>query len=56
MNQQKRVREVSGLCVYVLQDHAFLEKKERCDYLKEKLSHIKHRIRTFDEETSTRAK
>lgn len=48
--EQQRIQRILKNYEEKKSDHAFLEKKERCDYLKAKLSHIKNRIRIFDQE------
>uniref|UniRef100_H3D0F7 OCEL domain-containing protein n=1 Tax=Tetraodon nigroviridis TaxID=99883 RepID=H3D0F7_TETNG len=46
--EQQRIQSLLRTYQEKKQDPSFLEKKERCGYLKAKLSHIKNRIRTFD--------
>ncbi|XP_026169725.1 MARVEL domain-containing protein 2-like [Mastacembelus armatus] len=48
---QRRIQSILEKYQQKKSDPAFLEKKERYDYLKAKLSHIKNRIRTFDQES-----
>ncbi|KAF1384162.1 hypothetical protein PFLUV_G00139430 [Perca fluviatilis] len=47
---QQRIQSILKKYQQKKRDPGFLEKRERCDYLKAKLSHIKNRIRTFDQE------
>lgn len=49
--EKRRIQNILKNYQQKKSDPTFLEKKERCDYLKAKLSHIKNRIRTFDQET-----
>ncbi|KAF7669831.1 hypothetical protein LDENG_00120080 [Lucifuga dentata] len=51
LEDQKRIQSILKTYKQKKNDPAFLEKKQRCDYLKAKLSHIKNRIRTFDLDT-----
>lgn len=46
---QRRIQSILQKLEEKKNDPSFLEKKERCDYLKAKLSHLKNRIRTFDQ-------
>ncbi|XP_019730583.1 MARVEL domain-containing protein 2-like [Hippocampus comes] len=47
-----RIQNIVKLYEQKKSDPTFLEKKQRCGYLKAKLSHVKNRIRAFDQETS----
>ncbi|NXD28097.1 MALD2 protein, partial [Spelaeornis formosus] len=46
--EQERISKVLQEYKKKKTDPAFLEKKERCEYLKNKLSHIKQRIQDYD--------
>ncbi|KAI7809419.1 putative occludin/ELL domain-containing protein 1 [Triplophysa rosa] len=52
--ERKRIKSLLKTYEEKKNDPYFLEKKERCEYLKAKLSHIKMRIRNFDQNFSSK--
>ncbi|XP_061588636.1 uncharacterized protein LOC133452912 [Cololabis saira] len=53
LEDQQRIQSILKTYHQKKKDPAFLEKKQRCDYLKAKLSHIKNKIQTFDQRTTS---
>lgn len=52
--ERKRINGLLKTYEQKKNDPYFLEKKERCEYLKAKLSHIKMRIRDFDQNSTAK--
>ncbi|KAM6918294.1 MARVEL domain-containing protein 2-like [Xenentodon cancila] len=52
LEDQQRIRSILKMYHQKKNEPAFLEKKQRCDYLKAKLRHIKNKIHAFDQGTT----
>lgn len=45
----KKLQKSTNFLFLFLQDPTYLEKRDRCEYLKNKLSHIKQKIQEYDQ-------